>query len=622
MYRVPSSVAFLNCGNLIHAVLPKSACWCVDGKTKFVLGVPGKKYYRIELPCEGDADQAKADEFKVVLAKIAQYETIKCPFKRGFSVDLPESNENTPKRPWRPKHSPGMTSPWSPEGQHTVDEPRIERSFHSPARESSPSLRKPYRPLKDAFEASDNESISDAGLGGVIAAVANEPRVPQLIATFDEFGPGRMQAATSPALEVQEATGDTTTEAIKSRFQPESPSENVLVEKADLRDSNTGTESPEVSHTVERKASEDFEREQIEHPEISNIDLEENPDIASKLTPDGQLGSSSLRPESDMESLNWLEDGENDETPVATRPSSGLRSFTAPIFSSLRPEALQAFKIQNTEESPNSLETESLASVESTSSFHSLHSPTSPVQVVDTLGIIAMPPSPSSSTKSFPNLRNPKRQTPAIITNNALENTPPSDRSTPKWARFSPLSEDAADNETEADTESDSKSFATAASPPRTSSSSSSSPTPERQSRPKSPAISLRAHRLARRTQSPMPPPANIYIPPASFSSHLTNVILNKTASILLGPPVQLVALMLNLARCFADGSLKGQTYVYRNHEQSIPCEWCDSDLDVDGNSSEEDDYGISIGGTPEKLSRKKYPRSRTSRRDERWDLD
>ena len=621
MYRVPSSVAFLNSGKLAHPVLPRSACWCIDGKTKFVLGVAGKKYYRIELPCEDDADQAKADEFKVVLAKIAQYETTRCPFKRGFYVDLPESNETTPKRPWRPKHSPGMTSPWSPEGQHAVDEPRIERSFHSPARESSPSLRRPYRSLRGTFDASDNESTSDAGLGKVVANAKNEPRVPQLIATYDEFGPGQMQSAISPALKAQEAPRNITTETINNQFQSEGPSENVHIEKADFGGSNTGTESPEADRNVEIIASEGFEREQIDHPVVSNVDLEENLDIATRLASNDQPNLSSLRPTGDMESLSWLEDGENDETPVATRPSSGLQSFTAPVFSSLQPGTLQPIETQNMEDPPNSPETESLASVESTSSFHSLHSPTSPVQVVDNLGIIAMPPSPSSSTKSFQNLRNSKRRTPAIITNNVPESTPPSDRSTPKWASFSPLSEDAADDETEASSESDNKSFISAASPPLPSSSSS-SPIPERQSRPKSPSASIRAHLRNRRTQSPMPPPANIYIPPASFSGHLTNVILNKTASILLGPPVQLVALMLNLARRFADGSLKGQTYVYGNHGQPIPCEWCDSDLDGDSNSSEEDDYGISIGGTPEKVSRKQYPRSRTSRHDERWDLD
>ena len=104
IYRVLGSVAFLNSGNILHPVLAKSQCWCVDGISKFVLRIRPNTYYRIELPHESRQDQEKVEEVKKVLPKILRYEVTPCPFKRGFTVDLPEAPE-TPiqKRPWRPK---------------------------------------------------------------------------------------------------------------------------------------------------------------------------------------------------------------------------------------------------------------------------------------------------------------------------------------------------------------------------------------------------------------------------------------------------------------------------------------------------------------------------------------
>jgi len=97
-------VAFLNSGNTLHPILAKSQCWCVDGESTFVLRIRPNSYYRIELPCRASEDRTKVDEFKAVLATVLQYEVTACPFKRGFTVDLPEPPV-TPiqKRPWKPK---------------------------------------------------------------------------------------------------------------------------------------------------------------------------------------------------------------------------------------------------------------------------------------------------------------------------------------------------------------------------------------------------------------------------------------------------------------------------------------------------------------------------------------
>ncbi|KAF2083755.1 hypothetical protein K490DRAFT_69505 [Saccharata proteae CBS 121410] len=131
LYRVPGSVAFLHSGNLLHAILPRSQCWCVDGVSKFALRIPRpNSYYRIELPADGEENSLKVEEFKVVLEKILQYEKTPCPFTRGFHVDLPEIpiSPARRRRPVTPKAKKWkLDKIWRPEdggspGSHNGDE--------------------------------------------------------------------------------------------------------------------------------------------------------------------------------------------------------------------------------------------------------------------------------------------------------------------------------------------------------------------------------------------------------------------------------------------------------------------------------------------------------------------
>ena len=103
-------MAFLHTGAAqtpLRPILPKSQCWCVDGESKFVMSVVHNNFYRIELPHASPVEKQKVEEFKVVLAKLLQYEVTPCPFKRGFTVDLQEPPKNPPrKRPWKPRQQP------------------------------------------------------------------------------------------------------------------------------------------------------------------------------------------------------------------------------------------------------------------------------------------------------------------------------------------------------------------------------------------------------------------------------------------------------------------------------------------------------------------------------------
>ncbi|KAF1945685.1 hypothetical protein EJ02DRAFT_369110 [Clathrospora elynae] len=98
IYRVTASnVSFLNSGNLLHTIFPRSQCWCVDNQSVFVLRIRQDSYYRMELPHETQDDRDKIAQFKSVLSQVMQYERTQCPFARGFEVDI-----NEPARPKSP----------------------------------------------------------------------------------------------------------------------------------------------------------------------------------------------------------------------------------------------------------------------------------------------------------------------------------------------------------------------------------------------------------------------------------------------------------------------------------------------------------------------------------------
>ena len=121
---------------------------------------------------------------------------------------------------------------------------------------------------------------------------------------------------------------------------------------------------------------------------------------------------------------------------------------------------------------------------------------------------------------------------------------------------------------------------------------------------PSPPTEIRRRIRSRRRTQSPLPSNSNLYAPysPRSHMSghHLTTAILQRTCSILLGPPIQLVALMLRIAAKIARGAFRGTTFGYGDGGQKVPCSWDFSDgSDENEDYWEEDDYGFSLNKAP-----------------------
>jgi len=144
-------VAFLRSGPLLHAILARSQCWCVDGVSTFVFRVLPEQYYRIELPGDTEEDKVLVEEFKVTLQKVLQYEKTACPFNRGFTVDLPQTPERPSRRQSRVQTEPvkkwrldGVWRPedWKPDSPQSVNTVRSRQS----SVEISPVRRTPTEP--------------------------------------------------------------------------------------------------------------------------------------------------------------------------------------------------------------------------------------------------------------------------------------------------------------------------------------------------------------------------------------------------------------------------------------------------------------------------------------------
>ena len=423
------------------------------------------------------------DDFRNVLAKVLQYEATPCPFKRGFTIDLPEPPKLPVKRrPWRPKERLDITS----------------------------------------------------------------KKAPEVLQDFGDF-----------------LTTDTLT-----------PTSDA--EKGDPVDSDL--ETP-------RGTTAGFG---VAHSDISDIGSSEN-EGGNEATDDTGFGSAENEGGNEVTDdtgfiFKDLQESiyeEPDDFKTPTRPS-GLRTgraITAPPQLTLRTSPPS-----NKERKPLALpklrrESSSLAS--SVDSFHSFHSPISP--------LAPSPPFPTSPQEEYsridiPFIHNHKRDASEItVTASSPELWDMSDAKSGDESAYHSL-------------------FDPTDTPPLVSDAASQDDDHWPEPATPSPHTKLRRHgiRRRRRNQSPLPPSSNIYSPysPRSHMSghHMTTAILQKTCSLLLGPPIQLVALMMRIAAKIARGSSRGTSFGFGDSGQKIPCSWDFSDASDEAEEGwGEDDFGVPL---------------------------
>lgn len=180
--KVHGLTVFLKCGNVVHAIMKNSQCWCVDGVSKFVLRIRPLTYYRIELPHESEEDQRAVEDLKAALPKVLRYEVTPCPFKRGFTVELPEeATARRRKKAWQPKDRRQSTAAAS----------------SSPL--ESPSGASPeFNEYANANDDADENTTDDSGL---ISTQANDSTL-ETIPDIDELPPSNdtLVAPAPPAM--------------------------------------------------------------------------------------------------------------------------------------------------------------------------------------------------------------------------------------------------------------------------------------------------------------------------------------------------------------------------------------------------------------------------------------
>ena len=263
------------------------------------------------------------------------------------------------------------------------------------------------------------------------------------------------------------------------------------------------------------------------------------------------------------------------ETPTRTRRIVTGRTVTAPPQLSVRTSPPSKSSGQVETMSALKQETSSLSS--SVDSFHSFHSPISP-----------LPLSPPSSESLNLRITATDSDTPRVHLHKRDESeaTVTAD-SQELW--------DLSDTEI-------GQSLDRPQTPTLVSDATSQDEEWERVKTPSPPGLRVRQNVVKRRrAHSPLPSSSNIYSPYSPRRNlsghHLTTAILQRTCSLLLGPPVQLVALMLRIAAKIAKGAFKGESFGWGEPGQRIPCSWDFSD-GSDGDASEEDDYGVALGKT------------------------
>lgn len=190
IYRVPGSVAFLHSGSLLHAILPRSQCWCVDGVSKFAMRVLPNTYYRIELPGTTPEDLEYVEQLKKTLAKVLYYERTACPFQRGFGEDLPEMPSRNSRRLSREFIEPAkrwrLDKVWRPEGAE-LEEPQLLHPNRSPSRSDT-----------ERSEAEDNAIVEEESGTEQDTRPASREKAPQLSGPFPSKKPAAMRSVTAP----------------------------------------------------------------------------------------------------------------------------------------------------------------------------------------------------------------------------------------------------------------------------------------------------------------------------------------------------------------------------------------------------------------------------------------
>ena len=596
--KVQGSTNFLKSGAVMHAILRNSQCWCVDGESKFVLRIGKFQYYRIELPTNSEDNRGKVEELKVLLKKILRFERTPCPFKRGFHVDLPES-DITPRRKgtWKRRQSSQVSTPVG-ETPSPLSRGRSSRTEAIQVGTRFGKEGQEDESFANGFEFDDDEVHSESD--GNEERTSHSPVTPVSEPTMDRLD--------NPKVDENE------------KFQTEEDETGMgeLSNDQAIRDPSEPAAEPPRTIPVNPCSTEAAPQEETQPiPEIEPLEPEthatevDHAGVESSLHPDTQMEAPSQFTTDPPEPATGKLSRSDAMTPEPALSEIGDEEPQTPDLNGNEADHVDDTSGMQSDSRP--IDTMSIAS--SSNSFHSLdalESPTSPRSQ-------SPPDSPPSPTPRAELLD------PLAIHGHQIHKRELSVLTvTPSSPRLEPLSDVATVSPDRPSTSASGR--PTTPQLARSSASDVSWPEVETPSWPL-PNSQIRHRLKARRSLSPLLPSPTLFTPPPQQdrSNHLTSAILQKACSIALGKPIEVVVMLIHIVARIVGGAtvndlMSGDLFKKPGHERehehnrSLP-----DQIDGKGDDDvDEDDFGVPLRG-----------RSRSSEivkvddeTDSLWDLD
>jgi hypothetical protein len=576
--KVQGSTNFLKSGTVMHAILRNSQCWCVDGESKFVLRIGKFQYYRIELPTNSDDDRAKVEELKVLLKKILRFERTPCPFKRGFHVDLPES-DITPRRKgtWKRRQSSQVSASMG-ETPSPLSRGRSSRTEVIQAGTRFGNDGQEDEQFTNGSEFDEDEVHSESD--GHEEHTSHSPVTPISEPTVDGLDTTKgvenekLESDEDESAKDESDNGKAITD--ESAFAPEQP--ELTPEQPPSPESRPSLEETEPIPEVEPLELE------VDPAEINPFIVEDYPGADAEVEATSQSTTDSLEaPAGELSPLNVIApepalveiDDEDEQTQELDENEADNADGPVEMRNDSRP-----------------IDTMSIAS--SSNSFHSFDAPESPTSPIS-LSPPDSPPSPTPRAEALDPLTmhihhaHKRELSELTITPSSPGLEPLSDLATASPDRPSISASDQPMTPQLAQSAASDGSWTEVETP--------SGPHPTSQIR----------HRLkARRSLSPLPPSPTLFTPSPQQDrgNHLTSAILQKACSIALGKPIEVVVMLVHILVRIAGGAtvndlMNGNLFKKpgqeREHQRnrSLP-DHIDGKVDDD---LDEDDFGVPLKG-------------------------
>ncbi|EMT66863.1 inheritance of peroxisomes protein 1-domain-containing protein [Fusarium oxysporum II5] len=563
IYRAPRSVAFLSCGSALQPILRKSQCWCIDEvNSRFVLQIRRPNYWRIELPVDDPKDQQRAEELREVLDKILQFEKTECPFKRTFTVDLPEQVPVT-ILPWTPR-----AQPITPSEEATPASSTDSRRSSFVGRASTPTPLIPRQPRD--IPTSPIPTRPESAASNV---------VPSNISLYEEYGMnldplqplGTGNAGTGPLEAVPERPGE-----LGSSDMLESHDRSSVLSSSPTDDDSSvyqlhegsGNRGGNMKARLRRRTGNFTTRSATMPPHMMP-------------TLDKSAPSASMSREPLLRSVS--------ET---TRKPTGR---TADTISSPQKKNKGDVKPSQSPQQKGNAQQPRLLRRDSEESFHSVES-------WHSSGAPQHPSPPTSQAESSLEANNDSYEADRLSAGKRNKSSHSRGSSPMPCAWESDSDDDSETSDESSSSDADSvRELKNDAFPKLDAGPSTAAMTaPQRPFVPRHRAttgsISVR-----RRALSPLPPAANLFTPASTMErrpyrskletvKNLPMAIIAKTYEMILGPPSSLIRLILKVAAKIASGQWRGLVYGYGEDGEEIPVQWDYSEGEFSDWSDDEHD--------------------------------